>query len=109
MLRAREFVHQVHGSRIGMPVTEAGRTGWNTGYALTRALRYELGMADGTANGVFGPGTRTGLKDHTVPVGTTGTRALLLTAAVRPRCAPGTKAGPGAGALVDMGPAPSST
>ncbi|MCX5316513.1 glycoside hydrolase domain-containing protein [Streptomyces sp. NBC_00154] len=46
------------------------------------AIQYELGMADGTANGVFGPGTQSGLKSHTVSVGTTGTWAQLFTAAM---------------------------
>ncbi|MEU4682581.1 glycoside hydrolase domain-containing protein [Streptomyces xinghaiensis] len=46
------------------------------------AIQYELGMADGTANGVFGPGTRAGLKSHTVTVGTTGVWARLFTAAM---------------------------
>lgn len=44
------------------------------------AIQYELGMADGTANGVFGPGTQSGLKSHTVGVGATGTWARLFTA-----------------------------
>lgn len=47
------------------------------------AVQYELGMADGTANGVFGPGTQAGLKTHTVSVGTTGAWAQLFTAAMR--------------------------
>ncbi|WP_189765860.1 glycoside hydrolase domain-containing protein [Streptomyces xanthochromogenes] len=46
------------------------------------AIQYELGMADGTANGVFGPGTQSGLKNHTVAAGTTGTWASLFTAAL---------------------------
>ncbi|MFH8257041.1 glycoside hydrolase domain-containing protein [Streptomyces roseolus] len=46
------------------------------------AIQYELGMADGTANGVFGPGTQTGLKSHTVSLGATGTWASLFTAAM---------------------------
>ncbi|MER5214212.1 glycoside hydrolase domain-containing protein [Streptomyces sp. NPDC002838] len=46
------------------------------------AIQYELGMADGTANGVFGPGTQAGLRNHTVAVGTTGTWASLFTAAM---------------------------
>ena len=46
------------------------------------AIQYELGMADGTANGVFGPATQSGLKSHTVSVGTTGTWAQLFTAAM---------------------------
>ncbi|PJE93959.1 hypothetical protein CUT44_30910 [Streptomyces carminius] len=50
--------------------------------ALMLAIQYELGMADGVANGVFGPGTRTGLKEHTVRVGTTGAWAQLFTAAM---------------------------
>jgi len=46
------------------------------------AIQYELGMADGTANGVFGPGTQSGLKSHTVSVVTNGTWAQLFTAAM---------------------------
>ncbi|MFF0188031.1 glycoside hydrolase domain-containing protein [Streptomyces sp. NPDC005244] len=48
--------------------------------SMLYAIQYELGMADGTANGVFGPGTQSGLKNHTVAVGTTGTWALLFNA-----------------------------
>ncbi|WP_369187511.1 glycoside hydrolase domain-containing protein [Streptomyces sp. R08] len=50
--------------------------------SLLYAIQYELGMADGTANGVFGPGTQSGLRSHPVAVGTTGTWALLFTAAM---------------------------
>lgn len=46
------------------------------------AIQYELGMADGVANGVFGPGTQTGLRSHTVTLGTTGVWAQLFTAAM---------------------------
>ncbi|MYS89753.1 MULTISPECIES: glycoside hydrolase domain-containing protein [Streptomyces] len=46
------------------------------------AIQYELGMADGVANGVFGPGTQSGLKSHTVSLGTTGVWAQLFTAAM---------------------------
>ncbi|MGY0069233.1 glycoside hydrolase domain-containing protein [Streptomyces sp. QTS137] len=50
--------------------------------SLLFAIQYELGMADGTANGVFGPGTQAGLRNHTLAVGATGTWALLFTAAM---------------------------
>ncbi|MFI6371380.1 glycoside hydrolase domain-containing protein [Streptomyces sp. NPDC050546] len=46
------------------------------------AIQYELGMADGVANGVFGPGTQSGLKSHTVTNGSTGVWAQLFTAAM---------------------------
>ncbi|MFJ4869981.1 glycoside hydrolase domain-containing protein [Streptomyces sp. NPDC088757] len=46
------------------------------------AVQYELGMADGTANGAFGPGTQAGLKSHTISVGTSGVWAQLFTAAM---------------------------
>ncbi|MER7732521.1 glycoside hydrolase domain-containing protein [Streptomyces erythrochromogenes] len=42
------------------------------------AVQYELGMADGTANGVFGPGTQSGLKSHTVSTGSSGTWVQLF-------------------------------
>ncbi|MDC0768631.1 glycoside hydrolase domain-containing protein [Streptomyces sp. HD] len=44
------------------------------------AIQYELGMADGVANGVFGPATQAGLKQHTLTVGSTGTWVNLFTA-----------------------------
>ncbi|MDF6020566.1 glycoside hydrolase domain-containing protein [Streptomyces sp. JH34] len=50
--------------------------------SMLYAIQYELGMADGTANGVFGPGTQSGLRSHTVSTGTTGTWAQLFTAAM---------------------------
>lgn len=43
----------------------------NTQTALLLGLQYELGMADGVANGNFGPGTRAGLQSVTVSPGTT--------------------------------------
>jgi len=46
------------------------------------AIQYELGMADGTANGVFGPGTKAGLKSHTLSVGSSGTWVQLFSAAM---------------------------
>ncbi|MFI1730730.1 glycoside hydrolase domain-containing protein [Streptomyces acidicola] len=53
--RAQQFVNQVYGSRIGMTVTENGQTGWNTMYALTRALQWELGIT--SLSNSFGPTT----------------------------------------------------
>lgn len=50
--------------------------------SMLLAIQYELGMADGVANGVFGPGTQAGLKNHTIDVGATGTWPLLFTAAM---------------------------
>ncbi|MCL7427113.1 glycoside hydrolase domain-containing protein [Streptomyces sp. YS415] len=44
------------------------------------AVQYELGMADGTANGVFGPGTQSGLKSHTVSLGSSGPWVKLFSA-----------------------------
>ncbi|MFF2526010.1 glycoside hydrolase domain-containing protein [Streptomyces liangshanensis] len=44
------------------------------------AIQYELGMADGVANGVFGPGTQSGLKDHTVTTGSSGVWVQLFSA-----------------------------
>ncbi|MFJ8277710.1 glycoside hydrolase domain-containing protein [Streptomyces griseoviridis] len=50
--------------------------------AMLYAVQYELGMADGVANGVFGPGTQAGLKDHTLSIGSTGTWPQLFSAAM---------------------------
>ncbi|MEU1226932.1 glycoside hydrolase domain-containing protein [Streptomyces sp. NPDC005828] len=46
------------------------------------AIQFELGMADGVANGNFGPGTQSGLKSHTVGQGNSSTWAYLFTAAM---------------------------
>ncbi|MFC9595971.1 glycoside hydrolase domain-containing protein [Streptomyces sp. NPDC056944] len=46
------------------------------------AIQYELGMADGVANGAFGPGTQAGLKNHTLSVGASGVWVQLFTAAM---------------------------
>ncbi|MFJ5261964.1 glycoside hydrolase domain-containing protein [Streptomyces sp. NPDC088387] len=46
------------------------------------AIQYELGMADGVANGSFGPATQAGLKQHTLTVGSTGTWVNLFSAAM---------------------------
>jgi peptidoglycan hydrolase-like protein with peptidoglycan-binding domain len=46
------------------------------------AIQYELGLADGTATGVFGPATQAGLKSHSVSVGSSGPWAQLFTAAM---------------------------
>lgn len=50
--------------------------------ALMLAIQYQLGMADGVANGVFGPGTKQGLRDNPVQVGATGDWARLFSAAL---------------------------
>ncbi|WP_432191512.1 glycoside hydrolase domain-containing protein [Streptomyces sp. bgisy027] len=50
--------------------------------AMVYAIQYEIGMADGTANGNFGPGTQAGLKNHTLSVGSNGTWVQLFTAAM---------------------------
>lgn len=55
VLQAQEFVNQVYGPHIGTTVTEDGRTSWETMYALTRALQYELGISPVSDN--FGPTT----------------------------------------------------
>ncbi|WP_327189817.1 glycoside hydrolase domain-containing protein [Streptomyces xinghaiensis] len=50
--------------------------------SLLLAVQYELGMADGVANGFFGPGTRAGLKNHTLSTGDSGVWVQLFSAAM---------------------------
>lgn len=50
--------------------------------ALMFAIQYELGMSDDVANGVFGPGTKAGLKNNTLSVGSSGTWVNLFSAAM---------------------------
>jgi peptidoglycan hydrolase-like protein with peptidoglycan-binding domain len=53
--RAQAFVNSVYSDHIGVTVDENGITGWDTMYALTRALQYELGISPVSDN--FGPTT----------------------------------------------------
>lgn len=50
--------------------------------ALMFAIQYQIGMADGVANGFFGPGTQSGIRANTLTVGSTGTWVRLFTAAL---------------------------
>ncbi|MFJ8473680.1 glycoside hydrolase domain-containing protein [Kitasatospora sp. NPDC094011] len=50
--------------------------------SMLLAIQYELGMADGVANGVFGPGTQAGVKTHPVSPGSRGTWVSLFSAAM---------------------------
>lgn len=51
----------------------------NTQQSLCYAIQYELGMSDATANGNFGPGTRTGLQQKGgFTVGTTDTTTSFV-------------------------------
>lgn len=50
--------------------------------SMLYAIQYELGMADGTANGAFGPGTQSGLRSHPLASGNSGVWVSLLTAAL---------------------------
>lgn len=50
--------------------------------ALMFAIQYQIGMADGVANGFFGPGTQAGIKANNLTIGHTGTWVQLYTAAL---------------------------
>ncbi|MFC8080831.1 glycoside hydrolase domain-containing protein [Streptomyces sp. NPDC057307] len=50
--------------------------------SMLLAVQYEIGMADGVANGAFGPGTQAGLKEHTLATGSSGVWVQLFTAAM---------------------------
>ncbi|MFC5220470.1 glycoside hydrolase domain-containing protein [Streptomyces coerulescens] len=50
--------------------------------ALLYAIQFELGMSDDVANGVFGPATRQGLRDHPVGEGSSGVWVNLFSAAM---------------------------
>ncbi|WP_338898739.1 glycoside hydrolase domain-containing protein [Streptomyces sp. TG1A-60] len=57
-----------------------GRHSRDVAKSMLLAIQYELGMSDGVANGVFGPGTQGGLKEHPVSLGSTGVWVQLFTA-----------------------------
>lgn len=69
--------------------------------SMLLAIQYELGMADGTANGVFGPGTQSGLKSHTVSLQSRGTWVSLFSAAMILNRRPVSFSGTFDGALAD--------
>ncbi|GHB33840.1 glycoside hydrolase domain-containing protein [Streptomyces chryseus] len=49
--------------------------------ALIKGIQYESGIPEGSANGVFGPGTEAGLRAHTLAEGDSGTWVQLFSAA----------------------------
>ncbi|MDX3534204.1 DUF1906 domain-containing protein [Streptomyces sp. MB09-01] len=56
VLQAQKWVNATYKSVAGYnPVTEDGKTGWNTMYSLTRALQHEIGIT--TLSNAFGPTT----------------------------------------------------
>ncbi len=57
-----------------------GRVSRDTARALVLGVQYELGMADGTANGTFGPGTQSALRSHAVRQGDKGVYVQLFSA-----------------------------
>ncbi|MEU1934858.1 glycoside hydrolase domain-containing protein [Streptomyces coeruleorubidus] len=57
-----------------------GRVSRDLARALVLGTQYELGMADGTANGNFGPGTQSALKAHPVRQGDKGVYVQLFSA-----------------------------
>jgi len=59
-----------------------GRHSRDVAKSMLLAVQYELGMADGVANGVFGPGTQSGLRSRTVSQGSSGIWVSLFSAAM---------------------------
>ncbi|WP_328412711.1 DUF1906 domain-containing protein [Streptomyces violaceus] len=57
-----------------------GHVSRDTARALVLGVQYELGMADGTANGNFGPGTQSALRSHAVRQGDKGVYVQLFSA-----------------------------
>ncbi|MEU0877512.1 glycoside hydrolase domain-containing protein [Lentzea sp. NPDC005914] len=50
--------------------------------ALLLAIQFEIGMSDDVANGVFGPGTKQGIRNNLLSVGSSGRWVSLFTAAM---------------------------
>ena len=56
VLKTQQWLNQTYNNKTGyVSVTENGNTGWNTIYALRRALQIELGITATSSN--FGPST----------------------------------------------------
>ncbi|MFJ6727160.1 glycoside hydrolase domain-containing protein [Streptomyces sp. NPDC091281] len=64
------------------PIPCDGHHSRDVAKSMLFAVQYELGMADGVANGVFGPGTQSGLKDHAVGQGSSGVWVQLFSGAM---------------------------
>ncbi|EHN79283.1 glycoside hydrolase domain-containing protein [Streptomyces coelicoflavus] len=69
--------------------------------AMLYAVQYTIGMADGVANGNFGPGTKSGIKAHTLSVGSSGTWVQLFTAGMLLNARPVSFGGTFTSALAD--------
>lgn len=54
----------------------------NVQKALMFAIQYQIGMSDNVANGFFGPGTQSGIRNNTLTVGSTGIWVRLFSAAM---------------------------
>lgn len=63
VLKTQYWLNQTYNGRTGyVPVAETGNTGWNTIYALRRALQIELGITATSSN--FGPTTTARFKQR---------------------------------------------
>lgn len=63
VLRTQQWLNETYNGRTGyVPVSETGNTGWNTIYALRRALQIELGITATSSN--FGPSTTARFKER---------------------------------------------
>jgi peptidoglycan hydrolase-like protein with peptidoglycan-binding domain len=82
--QVREVQQWLNGRCVGRQdyfvVACDGQVSAATRKALLFAIQYELGMADGTANGNFGPGTQAGLKSHPVKQSDQGVWVSLFSA-----------------------------
>lgn len=63
VLRTQQWLNETYNGRTGyVSVSETGNTGWNTIYALRRALQIELGITATSSN--FGPSTTARFKER---------------------------------------------
>ncbi|MCH6471336.1 glycoside hydrolase domain-containing protein [Sinomonas terrae] len=72
------YIHR----RNFFPVPCDGNFSRDVQRALMLAIQFELGMDDNVANGVFGPGTKAGLKSQVLAIGATGVWVQLFSAAM---------------------------
>jgi peptidoglycan hydrolase-like protein with peptidoglycan-binding domain len=80
---AQRWMNATYVGRANFFVTACdGRYSRDVQRALMFAVQYEIGMTDDVANGVFGPGTQSGLKSTTLTVGSTGAWVRLFSAAM---------------------------
>lgn len=79
VLTTQKWLNKTYGNVSNFQqVTENGRTGWPTVYALIQGLQHELGIALTTNAPAFGPATSTAFDSQVVPKMKSGYKSNIV-------------------------------